>query len=94
MIGTACRLVGHFYIHNGDDQHSFANAAEFFNNLLGLDMIVCRRTRRFRPAQRCYRAVLRSYALSEISFGFHSDKRKSFRVVKYYRRRMGWFATA
>jgi hypothetical protein len=33
MIGTAGRLVGHFYIHNGDDA-SFANAAEFFNSLL------------------------------------------------------------
>ena len=35
LIGTAGRLVGHFYIHNGDDSGSFANAAEFFNSLLG-----------------------------------------------------------
>ncbi|MGY3372004.1 hypothetical protein ACVWZL_009129 [Bradyrhizobium sp. GM2.4] len=34
MIGTAGRLVGHFYIHNGTIQPSFANAAEFFNSLL------------------------------------------------------------
>jgi hypothetical protein len=34
LIGTAGRLVGHFYIHNGDDSGSFANAAEFFNSLL------------------------------------------------------------
>ena len=36
IIGTAGRLLGHFYIHNGDNSASFANAAEFFNSLLVL----------------------------------------------------------
>jgi len=47
IIGTAGRLVGHFYIHNGDDQASFANAAEFFNSLLDRcrrSSNVCRRS--------------------------------------------------
>jgi hypothetical protein len=35
MIGTAGRLVGHSYITMATIQASFANAAEFFNSLLG-----------------------------------------------------------
>ena len=38
MIGTGGRLVGHFYIHNGEESASFVNAADFFNNLLSLLM--------------------------------------------------------
>lgn len=33
ITGTAGKLVGHFYIHNGDDSALVANAAVSFNSL-------------------------------------------------------------
>lgn len=33
MIGTAGRLAGHFYIHDGDAQVTLTSAVEFFNSL-------------------------------------------------------------
>jgi hypothetical protein len=35
VLGTAGRLVGHFYIHNGEDSASYAIVPDFFNGLLG-----------------------------------------------------------
>jgi len=32
-LGTASRLVGHIFIHKGDDQASSPNASDFFNSL-------------------------------------------------------------
>jgi hypothetical protein len=34
VLGTAGRLVGHFYIHNGEDSASYAIVPDFFNGLL------------------------------------------------------------
>jgi len=38
VLGTAGRLVGHFYIHNGDDSGFVAIAPDFFNGLLDQTM--------------------------------------------------------
>jgi hypothetical protein len=35
VLGTAGRLVGHFYIHNATIQASYAIVPDFFNGLLG-----------------------------------------------------------
>ena len=37
VIGTAGRLVGHFYIHNGDDSGFVCERPDFFNSLLEHD---------------------------------------------------------
>ena len=34
VLGTAGRLVGHFYIHNGEGAGSYAIVPDFFNGLL------------------------------------------------------------
>ena len=35
LLGTADRLVGHFYIHNGEDSRlEYAIVTDFFNGLL------------------------------------------------------------
>ena len=41
VLGTAGRLVGHFYIHNGEDSASYAIVPDFFNGLLVLTSARC-----------------------------------------------------